>query len=242
MRVLVIPDIHLKPWIVDRAEEWFNEKTPDAAVFLGDIADDWDKEWNIPLYNATYDRVIKFCEDHNDRTYVCLGNHDLAYMWGRAVSGTSEYAVTTVKAKIKELKETLPAGRVAVMQCLDNCLFSHAGLVRCFAEEYVGKKIPPQQIADLVNIMSKVILWDRNSPLWARPQGEQTIGSQLAMWPEGVLQVVGHTPTVTVFMDGDMLTCDTCSTYRNGKFIGTPQLIIVDTQTREIEKFVIVEQ
>lgn len=43
MRVLVIPDIHLKPWIFDRAGEILNEGKAEKAVCLMDIPDDWDR-------------------------------------------------------------------------------------------------------------------------------------------------------------------------------------------------------
>lgn len=47
MRVLVIPDIHLKPWIFDLAEEILKEGKADRAVCLMDVPDDWDMELNI---------------------------------------------------------------------------------------------------------------------------------------------------------------------------------------------------
>lgn len=42
MRVLVIPDIHLKPWIFDRAEKILNEGKADRAVCLMDMADKYN--------------------------------------------------------------------------------------------------------------------------------------------------------------------------------------------------------
>ena len=47
MIVLVIPDIHLKPWIFDRAEEILREGKADKAVCLMDIPDDWGKELSV---------------------------------------------------------------------------------------------------------------------------------------------------------------------------------------------------
>ena len=60
MRVLVIPDIHLKPWIFDRAEEILKEGKADRAVCLMDVPDDWGMESNIDRYKETFDRVIIF--------------------------------------------------------------------------------------------------------------------------------------------------------------------------------------
>ena len=38
---MVIPDIHLKPWIFDRAEEIFAKAACDTVVCVGDLVDDW---------------------------------------------------------------------------------------------------------------------------------------------------------------------------------------------------------
>ena len=47
MKVLVIPDIHLKPWIFDRAEKILKDGKADRAVCLMDIPDDWNMEFQI---------------------------------------------------------------------------------------------------------------------------------------------------------------------------------------------------
>ena len=41
MKVLVIPDVHLKPWMFERAEEIMKKKMAERAVCLMDIPDDW---------------------------------------------------------------------------------------------------------------------------------------------------------------------------------------------------------
>ena len=50
MKVLVIPDIHLKTWIFDRAEDIMKSGKADRAVCLMDIPDDWGKEYDLGLY------------------------------------------------------------------------------------------------------------------------------------------------------------------------------------------------
>ncbi len=50
MRILVIPDIHLKTWIFDRAEAILKADKTDRAVCLMDMPDDWDMEFQIELY------------------------------------------------------------------------------------------------------------------------------------------------------------------------------------------------
>ena len=55
MRVLVIPDIHLKPWIFDRTEKILRDGKADRAVCLMDMPDDWNMEFQIELYKETFD-------------------------------------------------------------------------------------------------------------------------------------------------------------------------------------------
>ena len=50
MKVLVIPDVHLKPWIFSRASDLMKEKTADQVICLMDIPDDWNQQFNIDLY------------------------------------------------------------------------------------------------------------------------------------------------------------------------------------------------
>ena len=49
MKILVIPDVHLKPWIFDKAEELMNKYHLDNVVFIGDLVDDWNQDCNIFL-------------------------------------------------------------------------------------------------------------------------------------------------------------------------------------------------
>ena len=64
MKVLVIPDVHLKPNMFYKASVLMNQKIADRVVCLMDIADDWDQEYNIDLYEETYDAAIKFAKDY----------------------------------------------------------------------------------------------------------------------------------------------------------------------------------
>ena len=78
MKVLVIPDIHLKPWIFDRAEKIIKDGKADRAVCLMDIPDDWNMEFQIERNKETFDRAIAYAMDYPD-TLWCYGNHDVSY-------------------------------------------------------------------------------------------------------------------------------------------------------------------
>ena len=62
MRVLVIPDVHLKPRMFEQAAVLMRAKQADRAVCLMDIPDDWGKEYDIALYEQTYDAAIDLQE------------------------------------------------------------------------------------------------------------------------------------------------------------------------------------
>ena len=47
MKVLVIPDVHLKPYMFDDASRLMRRGVAEKAVCLMDIADDWGQEANL---------------------------------------------------------------------------------------------------------------------------------------------------------------------------------------------------
>ena len=47
MKVLVIPDVHLKPWMFERADKIMEQDAAERAVCLMDIPDDWNQEYNL---------------------------------------------------------------------------------------------------------------------------------------------------------------------------------------------------
>ena len=50
MKVLVIPDVHLKPQMFRQAAAYYEIRgKPERAVCLMDIPDDWDREYDIAL-------------------------------------------------------------------------------------------------------------------------------------------------------------------------------------------------
>ena len=107
MLVLVIPDVHLKPAMFERAADLLRANIADTAVCLMDIADDWGQGLNLDLYRQTYDRAIRFVQDFPD-TLWCYGNHDLCYLWDQRETGFSLLALPTVCEKLGLLKQALP--------------------------------------------------------------------------------------------------------------------------------------
>ena len=234
MKALVIPDIHLKPRIFDRAEEVLREEKADLAVCLMDMPDDWGMEMRIERYRETFDRAIAFAEDFPD-TLWCYGNHDVSYPWGKLETGYSPYAERTVISKLEELKNTLKSPlQIAFVQRLDSILFSHAGLTMDFVCR-LGRDLQDAGIDDVleaVNGASPDDLWRDDSPIWVRPQYNVTDIFRCGEFK----QVVGHTPVERVFEKDGVISTDVFSTYPDGTRIGEPVMIVIDTMNGEYEK------
>jgi hypothetical protein len=228
MKVLVIPDVHLKPELFDRADELLKADIAERAVCLMDLADDFGQEYNILLYERTYDRAIRFQKDHPD-TLWCYGNHDLSYKWDVFDHpGFSRAAHDIVCEYLEKLDAT---GNLAIMHRIDNAVFSHAGLTREFVDSYLSEYSDDiDAMIEAVNDMGYDVLWDDTSPVWARPQQYYYDGDVV---PAEYLNVVGHTPVRDIIQQGNLLTVDTFSTWSDGRPFGNSKLCRVDTVTKE---------
>lgn len=227
MKVLVIPDVHLKPQIFDGASQLMNNKIADRAVCLMDLADDWNQQLNIDLYRETYDRAIAFAKEFPD-TLWCYGNHDIYYIWDLSAPGFSLPAQPTVCEKLRILRESLPDPRqLAFLHRIDAVVFSHGGL----SDEFVRQTVPVELYHDIdavlktINALSAQEFYYEFSPIWYRPQYHK----EKLYKPETLLQVVGHTPVKRIEKSGNLISCDVFSTYRNGTPVGTQEYLILDT-------------
>lgn len=225
MKALVIPDVHLKPYMFKEAAEWMRKGVADRAVCLMDIPDDWNREYDIELYAQTFDAAISFAKEFPD-TLWCYGNHDLCYLWNERESGYSRAAAYMVRNKLEELKEALPAGnQIRYIQRIDDVLFCHGGILQAFVEENVKNTDSVDQIIAEINTMGPEQLWSNASPIWYRPQYHQE-----TMYEEdSLLQVVGHTPVEKIYRSTNVISCDVFSTYRDGHPIGTQKYPVIDT-------------
>lgn len=231
MKVLVIPDVHLKPQMFRQAAALMHQGIVDRAVCLMDIPDDWDKQYDVALYEETYDEAIRFAKAFPDTAW-CYGNHDLSYQWHCPESGYSSMASFTVQRKLLDLKETIPEDNpIRYVQRIDNVLFSHGGVADSFVKEYVarGKYDDVDVVVETINRLGRKEMWNDISPIWLRPQY-----SKMKLYkPRKLLQVVGHTPVTEISRKGNLISTDVFSTDRSGKQIGTGEFLLLDTVTWE---------
>lgn len=230
LKILVIPDVHLKPYMFEDAGKLMERLRIEKAVCLMDIADDWGKQFYIDLYQQTYDAAIEFARKYPE-TLWCYGNHDMSYVWQRLETGYSRAARYTVVQKLGELERSLPdPSRIGFIHRIDNILFSHGGIGDYFAVKNHLDDPDIDSILETVNSFGEEEMWQDDSPLWYRPQyyrGEMF--RQESFW-----QVVGHTPTDKIQIDRKRKTisCDVFSTRSDGVPIGTRQFLLIDTEKR----------
>lgn len=228
MEVLVIPDVHLKPKLFRSAAKLMKNGVSEQAVCLMDLADDWDCQYDIQLYETTFDTAIQFVKEF-PTTRFCWGNHDLSYRWHCLQSGYSTMASTAVQKKLLDLQEALTEDNpIRYIQKIDNVLFCHGGILDWFVKEYIfdEKYNDVDAVVSTINQFGKREMWNDASPIWARPQKV----SSLLYKPTECLQVVGHTPVSEITRSGNLISCDVFSSNR-GKKIGTEEFLLIDTET-----------
>ena len=217
----------------DRASEILNSGAAKKAVCLMDIPDDWGQEYNLGLYEETFDAAIRFQKEF-PKTLWCYGNHDLSYEWLQYESGFSSVAIPVVQKKLSELRRELPdRSQMAYIHRIDDVLFLHGGLTHAFVKYYANDVDydDTDAVIEKINLLGRNEMWDDASPLWFRPQ----FYNEKMYKEEDLLQVVGHTPVMQIDRLGNMLSCDLFSTYSTGDPIGTQEYLLIDTVTWEYE-------
>ncbi|MDO4648410.1 MAG: metallophosphoesterase [Eubacteriales bacterium] len=234
MRVLVIPDVHLKPWMFQRAGELLRNGVAEQAVCLMDLPDDWDQSYNIDLYIQTYDAAIAFSREFSNTVWI-YGNHDLSYLWGQLETGFSRVCAPTVRAKMKELERTLSEGNsMCYLHRIDQVLFSHGGLRESFVKFVCPDSYDQvDEMVQRINDLGSDDMWQDDSCIWHRPQ----YSKEALYRPEEFLQVVGHTPVESIRRDCNVLSCDVFSTDRGRRPIGTQKFPVLDTKSWEYEEY-----
>ena len=239
MKALVIPAVRLQYWMFHSADKIINElrrqelvlpeeeRQTVGSVCLGDLPDFGIKPGAIDLYEKTYDVAIRFVKEHPN-TYFCIGNHDISYIWKRKTSGYSNAAEQLVREKTARLKETFhDPGHYAFVHCLDNTIFSHAGLCSYFV---LKQTRPGWTIDDLIfhinHSFGEEELWKDDSPIWIRMQKDYPLP-----YKDGRLQVFGHTACEHIWFDRErgLLNTDNFFTKPDGTRYGDRRFIVVDT-------------
>jgi hypothetical protein len=179
---------------------------------------------HINLYEETFIATIKFLEKYPNTLY-CYGNHDVSYEWEALETGYSQEARATVLRGIETIREILPKKNMAFIHRIDDVLFSHAGLTELFVTHFFPDwEGGFDELLQQINTSGKEEMWCDVSPIWARPQD-----GQIKLYPEGFLQVAGHTPVKKTDYFRGFLSVDNFSTHQNGTPVGDQKFVWVDT-------------
>ena len=146
--------------------------------------------------------------------------------------GYSPAAAYTVVKKLEELKSALPEGNeIRYVQKIDNVLFCHGGITEYFVKKVVpaAKYDDVDEVVRIINGLPREYMWRDVSPIWHRPQ--YAAGKMYG--EDKILQVVGHTPVEEIYREGNVISCDVFSTYRDGRAIGTEEFAVVETERWE---------
>lgn len=226
MKILVIADTHLKPWIFDKAENVIAKFKPDKIVILGDLVDDWGA--SIDKYESMMQRCIKFAKDYPSAIWL-WGNHDISYL-DEHCSGCSGhfFPASTILPSLFSQLENLTTG-FKFVHYEDGVFFSHGGISSAWIRDFPGKINDYEKIAEWINSSSFSSMWSDLSPLWYRPSDILP-----PFHNDTVLQIAGHTPVKRIAKWKNIIYTDVFSTYRdNGQPIGTQEFFLFDTETKE---------
>ena len=256
MKVLIIPDVHLKSWIFHQADTLVPKNKYDRIVCLGDICDDWNQDFNLDLYKATFEYLLDFDKNHPD-TLWCYGNHDISYLYHFIESGFSDMLCESIKKLVLQMQTELK-DRLAVMHRIDNVLFSHAGLTADYVEKHFKNDDDIDSIINKVNGFIKTKkqannIWQPDSPIWERPQHNYSRYPIEMYKADKYWQIIGHSPTEKpeesvicstndikrnkhgIIQLQNFLSLDTFSTTSQGDPIGDQRLVIIDTKKHKWE-------
>lgn len=135
MNILIIPDVHGRPFWKDAVEKHFDNC--EKIVFLGDYLDPYPWEWiTRKMTIENFKEIIKYKKDNPEKVILLLGNHDLAYY-----DRNFPYRVRYDSSNAYKIKQNFGKNRslfqLAYEADLDkHYLFTHAGVLRSWYERH----------------------------------------------------------------------------------------------------------
>ena len=196
MKTLILGDIHGRTcW-----KQIIKEENPDFVIFLGDYVTTHD-DTSVDQQVNNFLEIIEYKKSHLDSTILLWGNHDcqmMGYSWAE-MSGW-DYHLYHELSKINFKDLLLEFGQLAYIQ--DNVVYSHAGISKYWLEN-ISHCSNLQEVCTLQPDERLAYNYDTGygggygdsisqSPIWIRP------ASLINSLIDGITQVVGHTPVVSI--------------------------------------------
>lgn len=235
MKVIVIPDVHLKSSIIYECMELLlSKRVAQRIVCLMDLADDFGRYLDRDAYQETYDAAIELAERFPD-TLFCIGNHDFSYLYDLPASGFSTAAVSCVKLSLIKLMNV--SNNVRICHRVDNIIFSHAGIKESWVKKHIDldETDSTDDVLNFINNLPEMAFWADDSPIWYRPQLSNN--PKMFKEDEGYIHVVGHTRVPRIKKEGSVISTDVFSTKKDGTFPDNSirEYLVIDSITGDFE-------
>ena len=199
MTVFTVGDLHgSQGWI--RIYNQFRQ-CPDRHkifIFLGDLCDSADRDYHediLDIKSLSNLHLIRDVITHDDRTFLCLGNHDVAKLLNEPVTIThvKDYkewdkdpkfrtAIIRMQAAYRRMIKT---GRTSLYKRIDGWIFSHAGISYL---DHTLQSFERDLVDTSTSLIGKLKRYNTHdiSPMYTRDVHLRAV--------PGYNQVVGHTP------------------------------------------------
>lgn len=233
MNILIIPDVHGRPFWKDAVEKHLEEC--DKVIFLGDYLDEYPDE-NITRKQSkeNFKEIINLKENNRDKVILLLGNHDLHYMH-REFTRSSRYSSSNAYNYKQMFLSHESFFKIAHEEMINDkkYLFTHAGVMKSWYER--NKEIIGELTTDNINKLqgfrngilslaevSKYRSWigeESGSPLWSdvreKIDGEKSmidhvIPNEDSYVKEYDYQIFGHTQLTENPIITDKWVCIDC--------------------------------
>lgn len=224
MKILVIPDCHLREFWKDVVKDWDG-----PIVFLGDYVDpypyEWDEDEQIPNPVDYLLEVINFKDCNPDRVTLLIGNHDYHYIDTNLDGSRKNWSL---QKKLHDLYIT-DKEYFQIAKQIDDTLFTHAGVSAAWLKRH--ELTLPKTDADVflneIYNTTPDIFWEMS---WNRG-GWYSTGSPI--WhdirefdcDDTLFQVFGHTALKENPVKLDNFACIDCR-----------RAFIIDTTTHQISE------
>lgn len=205
MKTISIGDIHGRDF-------WkkVDPKKYDKIIFVGDYVDAYHMNGEDILSNLL--DIIQFKKDNPDKVILCLGNHDIQYLWhpNHRCSGFRPEMLASLYPLFNENRQLFQ-----VAYQIKNYIWTHAGISNAWFDMYSDRLLDrgeDETLADRLNDISNTnqnwmlhevgerrggMRYDVGGITWA--DRFETISNYL----EGFHQIVGHTPIDKITTVGD---------------------------------------
>ena len=156
IRVLIIPDVHGRAFWKEPVKQVL-EETDKRIIFLGDYLDPYKHDFEgVSDFReraiGNFNEIIKLKKENPDRITLLIGNHDCGYMFDLDICDTrTDYAnyerISEIFHKNRELFKLADEERIGDK----HFIFSHAGIVKEYAEFVFGDEVNEDNVVELFN-------------------------------------------------------------------------------------------